>query len=516
MDLQHSRPIKRARAPTTDLPLSSTDALPHLDLSYPCSIPASKSNTTRTSSKRAKPSARKKSATSSPGKTKGRDLISELVRVGGAESEDNEEEERSKKRGKSVPRVADEDAQMQDATAPSAKASSRAPALSTTSLQPSRQQSEPTPEPLILQHSILGDKSNLPRAAQIARPPPVTRPNPQASPAQARSTTAVNTIESPRPLARHSSDGGSATRRPLSRVSLASPRIPVFRDAPTSSHALVAAEEGEDSAMIDIAALSSALPSSLPTLPAILGSPFTSQHLVTPHPHFPSTRISNQSNVPAMSAQNELPRPSLHPSGGSAIPFATEMNSSFVLETFEEGSVENLFASLRAHGVVPEPRANAGAMDAFDVADYLDLAAMDADDEDDTILAPARSNSHSGNPTSPSPQAPRTTFSRPVSAGTSLDLPPRLLSPPLASPLPNGPPSDEDDLAYLIRTTSSHLEDEREWAASEAEIGEGFAVGSRIGGGKGARRGVGRGQVLEKGREIVCGDEEEDELRMRW
>ncbi|KAM0752613.1 hypothetical protein T439DRAFT_354110 [Meredithblackwellia eburnea MCA 4105] len=115
-------------------------------------------------------------------------------------------------------------------------------------------------------------------------------------------------------------------------------------------------------------------------------------------------------------------------------------------------------------------------------------------------------------PTSSPPSAPPRAF------------PKRHMPPPIDCPTPGGPDSDEDDLAYAIRTTASGEgdssiddEDEEEFEKNEKEIGKSLRSGGRIGvkvdRGR-SRRSRFLRQIMKEVPRLEEGDDSEDELRL--
>lgn len=316
---------------------------------------------------------RAKSLLSSPRLRKGKEHV---FRVGGGASSESEGAIRAMKKEKHTSASTekkDDQAMEVDGEEPRTETATflRSSTDAPSRVPPSESRALPTQhvQPLLASpvKRVLGDKSNLPRALQNARLPPLPpspRPHPTSQIARARSAAGSTSTTVPLGIVstgatRHSSVGGRPTGRRASivRSGTSSPaRLRVFRDvipsaATGSRHRTADARQGNptmevDAAelatlSLDLAALSSALPQQPPlsatTFPAteswILGSPLPqTRHSSTEH----DSILASAPESVAITAVEGGPQPR----EGSVIPLQGNMDSSMVLETFEEQGVE--------------------------------------------------------------------------------------------------------------------------------------------------------------------------------
>lgn len=301
------------------------------------------------------------------------------------------------------------------------------------------------------QRGALGDKSNLPRSLQNTAVPP-----PSAAP---RSSAAPSSV--------------------LRKVKPKSDRIKVFHDE--EEQVKQPSTQARRSRTIDLGSLGGALPDVAPpfTTPVQQSLSLSSTQPIQVLP--PSSQIEietpNPTPLPPSSGSPSAEDPD--PREGSTIPFcASEMNSSIVLETFNSDDTGDIDMDLFPARFVPS---------LSQVAPNL-IEALPSPARHRTLSPPLPS--HSSPPLPNSPHPPRHPSFRPD------------------TPSPTGPSSSEDDIAYYIRTTSTHSSPSSNelYETMNREIGEGDRAGSRIGEMRGRRKG--RREVLERGGEWGVGVDE--------
>ncbi|KAK4699632.1 hypothetical protein P7C70_g6628, partial [Phenoliferia sp. Uapishka_3] len=469
-------------------------------------------------------------------KNEARDAKAEkaLMRVGGGSSSESEEERRARKKGKkvvkSLAKQQEEEGGQRQSEAGNASAmeideppdSRQAPVDEPASYRQAEEASaglgdatstsinatainQPHLKP------VLGDKSNLP---SVSRAPP-NRPIDRArSATQAREPTLI--VPSPR---RHSSLGRG---RNIGRTSetLGSSRIQVFRDNQSSNEGPRdgggrAVRSGTVAAPSGVAVQPSAVPSQATLsmdLQALSFALPTASRSSSPAPIHPSrVRDSTSSNVVphfGVREDSEVPlndggldyldldeeevgqtyRPPT-PREGSVIPHTLGgMDSSIIIESYDseerntqtqeiEFDGNNSFGGGAIEAEVDEQNKSAEL-------DDVDVAAESSFE----ISLRARSGRPSLPPVLPDFRIPETP--EPI-------IPPRRPRASVDCPISGGPGSDEDDLAYVIRTTAtgedsssilSYSDDEKELARNGRELGKSWAPGGRIEGPDGIKQ----------------------------
>ncbi|KAL8290168.1 hypothetical protein RQP46_003107 [Phenoliferia psychrophenolica] len=214
----------------------------------------------------------------------------------------------------------------------------------------------------------------------------------------------------------------------------------------------------------------------------------------------------------------EVYRPPM-PREGSVIPQRPGgMDSSMIIESYDDdGPAESELEEVQGDRSIDEPELELTGRAGIKSAEQRDVDANASDGAESSFGArdPDAAEAHDPEVFSPSQldkALPR-----------KLVIPPRHPRAPVDARARRGPPADEDDLAYAIRTTatgedSSDLEsedDEAVLADNDRELGKAFAPGGRIAGPnvkvdwRSSRRTRFLRQVLEE--PIICDEDASDD-----